>query len=471
MLLIKSASTYKPEREYICYVLFGEFLGINYKIQFEDRNDWCITGDDGAELLMPDIFFQTPDDQWLTQCSLPDQPLKTWNARQSGMKIRMTKNQIPVIYGDLSFGQKQKSAQVAGIRKTLTIPIDIIGSSFFMLSRYEEVVKKERDEHDRFPAWASLAYQEGFIDRPIVNEYLEILWTYMKSLWPRLRRKERTFQMRVTCDVDHPYQDGLRNPMRQIRTIGADLIRRKNPLLAAKSAFNYLASRFGNYSFDPYLSAIYWIMDVNEKAGKRVTFYFKAGQTDPQFDSAYSLDDPIARKLLRDIHDRGHEIGLHPSYRTYWDAEQLCIEANNLRRVLEEEKIYQNRLGSRQHYLRWDSAITPAILGKAGIDYDTTLSFADHAGFRCGTAMSFTMWNWQERRQSICRQKPLILMECTIISSRYMNLGYTRKALSYMMLLLERSTKFGGNFTILWHNSHLISKKDNEFYKTIISYF
>ena len=35
-----------------------------------------------------------------------------------------------------------------------------------MLTRYEEIVKLDRDTFDRFPAWASLAYQEGFLDVP-----------------------------------------------------------------------------------------------------------------------------------------------------------------------------------------------------------------------------------------------------------------------------------------------------------------
>ena len=65
----------------------------------------------------------------------------------------------------------------------IQLGLDIFGSVFFMITRYEEVVKSDRDEYDRFPAAASLAYQEGFLDRPIVNEYLEILWTCMKRLW------------------------------------------------------------------------------------------------------------------------------------------------------------------------------------------------------------------------------------------------------------------------------------------------
>lgn len=44
-------------------------------------------------------------------------------------------------------------------------------------------------DHDRFPATASLAYRAGFLDRPQIDEYLEILWAAMRRLWPGLQRK------------------------------------------------------------------------------------------------------------------------------------------------------------------------------------------------------------------------------------------------------------------------------------------
>ena len=53
-----------------------------------------------------------------------------------------------------------------------------------MLSRYEEAVLLDRDDHDRFPATASIAYKTGFLDRPIIDEYVEILWVAMKRVWP-----------------------------------------------------------------------------------------------------------------------------------------------------------------------------------------------------------------------------------------------------------------------------------------------
>ena len=60
--------------------------------------------------------------------------------------------------------------------RRIEVPLDIFGSAFFMLTRYEEMVITERDTHGRFPARASIAYREGLLERPIVDEYLELLW-------------------------------------------------------------------------------------------------------------------------------------------------------------------------------------------------------------------------------------------------------------------------------------------------------
>ena len=45
-----------------------------------------------------------------------------------------------------------------------------------MLTRYEELVVPDRGAHDRFPAAASVAVREGFLEIPIVDAYVELLW-------------------------------------------------------------------------------------------------------------------------------------------------------------------------------------------------------------------------------------------------------------------------------------------------------
>ena len=67
---------------------------------------------------------------------------------------------------------------------TVVLYADMIAAAFFMLSRWEETVVPIRDEHDRFPGTASVAYKQGFLDRPVVDEYALILREWLKALDP-----------------------------------------------------------------------------------------------------------------------------------------------------------------------------------------------------------------------------------------------------------------------------------------------
>ena len=45
------------------------------------------------------------------------------------------------------------------------IPFDLFAASFFLLSRYEEYYSTEKDQHGRFLAEKSIAYQKKFLKR------------------------------------------------------------------------------------------------------------------------------------------------------------------------------------------------------------------------------------------------------------------------------------------------------------------
>ena len=65
MLTVKTPPTYKPEREYIIQVLLRDFLGIDFHVEFQDRQNISISNKDGKELIISDVLFQTPQNQWL----------------------------------------------------------------------------------------------------------------------------------------------------------------------------------------------------------------------------------------------------------------------------------------------------------------------------------------------------------------------------------------------------------------------
>lgn len=460
-LLVEMPDTRTAERDYILGVLLGDFLGLSWRRVPSERRDVRITLDEQpGEICLPDTLLCVPDADWLTEASTPLRPLPQWDTRHLAHDITLVEPEVPVIYGEREPATKREGS-------TIALPVDIFGSAFFMLSRYEELVTPERDAHDRFPAWASLAYQEEFLERPIVDEYVERLWAAMSMFWPGLDRKQNTAKTFATCDVDGAI--AFRGRWQPIaRRMGGDVLKRRSPRLALRTATSAWRTSRGDLSADPHWAGLQWQMAVNEQLGQSAAFYFIPQVTDNRFDKPVSLDDPRMRSLLREIHDRGHEIGIHPGYQTYESPELMGESAKSLRSVLDQEGIQQRELGGRQHYLRWRSPTTGRLWDAQGLSYDSTLSYADQPGFRCGTCREYPLFDLERRTPLELKERPLIVMECSVIADRYLGMGYSDSALEYMLRLRETCHRFGGDFTFLWHNSHLSYPEDKRFYRALL---
>ena len=139
-----------------------------------------------------------------------------------------------------------------------------------------------------------------------------------------------------------------------------------------------------------------------------------------------------------------------------------------LKAVMEEEGINQALLGGRQHFLRWQTPTTARLWQENGLSYDSTLSYADRPGFRCGTCREYPLFDVHNRSPLQLHERPLILMECSVIASRYLGMGYLDKALDYMLYYKRTCQKFNGHFVLLWHNSHLTHQKDKSFFESLI---
>ena len=459
MLKVFISKVCQKEQQYISNIILGEFLGLNFEFVEHDELNIKITrsGDDACLTLNAE-FFQKAKQAWLEPPSMPVLPLENWKPQNDGIQATLIEQSIPVLYGQPGLVKTDKHWH---------LNMDIFGSMFFMLSRYEELITTERDSHERFPAWASVAYKANFLDRPIVNEYLEILWSCIHSIWPDLKRKERKAKNFITCDVDFPFKPSLYDLKKMIFQAGRQVLIEYAPLKALSTLIKFVGNKIGFSFKDDFRENISWIMDINEKAGNKVAFYFITHKTS-HFDSDENFNALKVRNLFKEIHQRGHEIGLHPGYNCYNNQENFKKTVDVLRRVLKQENIKQDTFGGRMHFLRWDNSKTPQLCEDNGFVYDSTLMYSDKLGFRCGTSYEFTMYDLVNRKPFKLKQRPLIVMECTVIAPRYEGLGYSEKSMMRFNQFKERSNAYRGNFTLLWHNNHFTNKEDKIFYKELI---
>ena len=85
------------------------------------------------------------------------------------------------------------------------LPFDIFAASFYLLTRYEEYLPHVKDEFGRFPAAESLAYQESFLHKPVVDiwamKFLEILM----ERFPDLEHGDRKYKTGTIITSEHTY--------------------------------------------------------------------------------------------------------------------------------------------------------------------------------------------------------------------------------------------------------------------------
>ncbi|MCO5784803.1 hypothetical protein DHB74_00360 [Pseudomonas sp. G11-1] len=349
----------------------------------------------------------------------------------------------------------------------VVIHYDILGFTYWMLSRLEEVGRNDLDNHGRFPAASSHAFKYGYLERPIVDEWLHVLGQVIQRVWPLIELKRHRFSMKVSHDVDNPSRYAFSSFASFMRSIAGDILKHRNFKRALLAPWVRLNTKQQLHIDDPF-NTFDWLMDISDENNLQSAFYFICGRTDPSKDSDYEPEHPVIRELMRRIHRRGHEVGLHPSYDTYQAPELIRQEAARLKDICAEEGIYQEQWGGRMHFLRWQHPTTLQAWEDAGMAYDTTLGYADHPGFRCGTCFEYPAFNPQSQQALELRIRPLIVMESTIIAERYMGLAYTQGALEKFQELKGKCKAVNGMFTLLWHNSHFMSQDDFLFYKDLV---
>ena len=457
-LLIKAPYTFFKERSYILTLIFTYFFGL--EINICKTNDKCvkITNGDNKTLVIEDCFFGKYNKYWLKKVSLPKQPLFYCDLSYLPFPDKRASNKIPVIYGQ----KKSNSNFIDFSNNKVTLNIDIFGSSFFMLTRYEEIVKTKRDNHDRFPSTSSISYQENFLNRPIVNEYLEILWYCLKYLWPNLVKKKREFRMIPSHDIDEPFELLFLSLIKVIKKSAGKVITNNNPMQMLKCLHRWYSVKksLNNDPFDTFS----WIMNQSEKANVVSTFNFMFGGT-TQFDIPYPLTHPAIKNIILKIKNSPHKLGFHPSYSTATNPETWNKEFSLFKSIYDDNL---SDTGGRQHFLRFQAPLTWRLWQDSGLGYDSTLSFADHAGFRCGICFEYPIYDVISRKQLSILERPLIAMDASVIDSRYMGLGYSEKAFDYINQLKSNCKLYNGDFVFLWHNNRLQNNTEKNFYKELL---
>ena len=346
-------------------------------------------------------------------------------------------NDLPIIY----LGKNETKPDIIINDKSITTTIDFIASSFFYLSRYEEVISKEIDEHSNFPVEASINFKENLLHRPIVNEYLELLWVLLKKINPELKRTKRKFSLLLTHDVDDLNRWDFKNRM---RTLGGSLFKRKSLKLFFIYIFRNLIWMFKSKK-NPFKYIIY----TSKKYGFKSHFYFLINGSSKKYDNRFDPQSKQAKRIIDDLENEGFEIGLHPSYSSFLNLVQKQKEKSIL-----DSLTKQKVTGARTHYLRFKVPESYRNLESCGIKYDTSLGYSNTDGFRAGVCYPFKPFDILENKELSIEERPLITMEVALLQAHTYFVSQ-----EYLFQLIKKRidtiSLYNGMFVFLMHNDSL----------------
>jgi peptidoglycan/xylan/chitin deacetylase (PgdA/CDA1 family) len=305
---------------------------------------------------------------------------------------------------------------------------------------------------------------ERFADRPLVDEYVELLWAAITQTWPGLRRRRPGFRLRLTHDIDNPWAAWRRPTRRVLRALGGDLIRRHDPGLAARRLRAWSDARTGRWDRDPYHT--YDVLArVSERAGLRSTFYFMAAGPEGQRAPHYRITDRPFAAILRQIHERGHEIGLHASYEAYRSADALRLEHEALATACRAAGFEPDSPGVRQHYLRFANPDTWRFQAAAGLAHDSSIGFTDRIGFRSGTCREHRVFDLVAGRALDLHERPLLAMDAAMFDELRLR---PSDAAASVKALVERCRAMGGDAVLLVHNDRVAGSRPLAWYRELV---
>jgi peptidoglycan/xylan/chitin deacetylase (PgdA/CDA1 family) len=336
-------------------------------------------------------------------------------------------------------------------------PAPWLRSVGFLLAREEEDSDTRRDRWECYAGNYSWQYEAGVLDRPLVNLAAAELaraiaaWCTAKGIaadpLPRWKNGAR-FAAVLSHDVDDLR---LRSVDEALRLLG----RARTPWSYAlrKGAMQLVRSlRAPTTGDDPYWRFDQWAAE-EEKHGFRSTFFvFPPRPAAPhEFDPTYRLEDPVRFEgtiqpfsaALRALGERGFEIGLHASYRSYLSAERLAAEKSQI-----EAAIGRPITGIRQHFLRFEVPETWRAQRQAGFSYDSTLGYNEAPGFRAGIAAPYRPWDPGLEEGMDLVELPLTVMDGTLFRTLLLNGPQAARRTIEQLEIVEG---VGGLAVLLWH--------------------
>lgn len=327
-----------------------------------------------------------------------------------------------------------------------------------ILSRKEEYGNINLDKWDRFNRNKSFLVLNRLDQSPIIDELIfdviKQLKLKIRNIWP----KGKMAAVCLTHDVDS--FDGTSYLwLRKLSWLSKSC----SSLLRLKmgESKNWLKKieRWHKVKKDPIFAFDRW-MELEAKYDFRSTFFFMSlKKTLSKEGRRYSYKDPRVARVMKELNKGDWEVGLHAAAYDHLGLNYLKEQKHNL-----EDKLDEEILGCRQHYIRVRFPKTWILYEKAGFKYSSNMGWTSNFnGFRAGTC--FPYLPIKENDKIKLWEIPFQLMDSSVIENPD---AYIKLFLDY----LDKVKKVNGCLVIDFHQEHFDEEEApgvNVTYKEILN--
>lgn len=324
--------------------------------------------------------------------------------------------------------------------RNLDFNFDLLAAAFFMVSRYEEYLPHHTDEHGRFLPSDSIAYHNGFLREPVVDQWAYMLAEKIREKFPTFEVPHNNFHFEVTVDIDAAFRYRNKGVWRTILGFWKDLVLNYKP----EDARARLTALF-HKSTDPY-NTFDIILNLQERYPKTSLIFFALLGDYGIFDKNISYQNEEFRQLLKHLGDYA-KVGIHNSYASHKFPHLLDIESDRLKDIL-----HNATSRSRSHFLLLTLPHTYRALTRANIRHDYTMGYAEEPGFRAGISVPYPFYDLARDGEMPLTIHPFCLTDATLKRS----LGLSNEeAYKLYCSLVDKTRSVNGTFCYIMHNQYL----------------
>jgi len=323
------------------------------------------------------------------------------------------------------------------------LPFDVLAASFYLVSRYEEYLPFKPDQFNRFEAENSLAYQYGFLEKPMVNIWIAEFEKQLKTVFPQLQTTCPVYSYTSTIDIDNAYKYKQKGIMRSLGGYLRDVVR-----LDKKDFMQRTAVLLGKEA-DPFDSYGYQL-DIRKRYKLDALYFFLLGDYGVN-DKNHPSNNLNFQKLIKHLADYAR-IGIHPSFGSTGRPGQVKVEINRLSRITHREVV-----NSRQHFSMLKFPDTYRTLLELGIQHDYSMGYTNHNGFRAGICHSFYWYDLDDELETGLLIHPFCLSETTL---RFRENATIETAAVLAKPYIDEVKKYKGRLVTIFHNDTMGSAAD-----------